>query len=117
MMADDLEAETLNKEIYTEVIPRLDGPAEPASSKQAPFKCDYCEYKNRSKDILKEHMKNHKNERTRSPPRRLCRSSPVRAIVNSFVSPPFCLALRLTVLLYNEPFKSDVRKNNYLPTK
>ena len=78
VMADDEETETPNKEIYTEVIPQLDGPAEPRFSDQLPVICDYCDYKNCSKDIMKEHMKKHKNHRTRSPPRRPRRSSPPR---------------------------------------
>ena len=36
---------------------------------ESAFKCDYCEYKNFSKEILREHMKKHKNHQTRSPPR------------------------------------------------
>jgi hypothetical protein len=78
VMAEDAETETLNKEIYTQVIPQLDGPAEPVFSDQLPAICDYCDYKNCSKDIMKEHMKKHKNHRTRSPPRRPRRSSPPR---------------------------------------
>ena len=78
VMAEDAKTETLNKEIYTEVIPQLDGPAEPRFSDQLPVICDYCDYKNCSKDIMKEHMKKHKNHRTRSPPRRPRRSSPPR---------------------------------------
>ena len=41
----------------------------PKPSSESAFKCDYYEYKNFSKDILREHMKKHKNHRTRSPPR------------------------------------------------
>ena len=78
VMAKDVETETLNKETYTEVIPQIDGPAEPAFSDLLPFKCDYCDYKNRSNDVLKEHIKMHKNHRTRSPPRRPRRYSPGR---------------------------------------
>ena len=78
VMAEDAKTETLNKEIYTEVIPQLDGPAEPGFSDQLPVTCDYCDYKNCSKDIMKEHIKKHKNHRTRSPPRRPRRSSPPR---------------------------------------
>ena len=37
---------------------------------QQGLRCDYCDCRNNSKDILKEHMKKHKNARTRSPPRR-----------------------------------------------
>ena len=81
-MAKDVETDTLNKEIYTEVIPQLDGPAESAFSDLLPFKCDYCDYKNCYKDVLKEHMKKHKNHRTRSPPRRPRRYSPVRPFVS-----------------------------------
>ena len=78
VMAEDAETETPNKEIYTEVIPQLDDPAEPQFSDQLQVICDYCDYKNYSKDIMKEHMKKHKNHRTRSPPRRPRRSSPPR---------------------------------------
>ena len=78
VMAEDAETETPNKEIYTEVIPQLNGPAKPKSSDQLPVICDYCDYKNYTKDIMKEHMKKHKNHRTRSPPRRPRRSSPPR---------------------------------------
>ena len=46
VMAEDAETETLNKEIYTEVIPQLDGSAEPGFSDQLPIICDYCDYKN-----------------------------------------------------------------------
>ena len=46
---------------------------------ESAFKCDYCEYKNSSKDILREHMKKHKNHRTRSPPRPSRNFSPPRA--------------------------------------
>ena len=45
---------------------------------QQGLRCDYCDYRNNSKDILKEHMKKHKNARTRSPPRRPRNSSPIR---------------------------------------
>ena len=48
------------------------------SFKHQGFQCDYCDYRNNSKDILKEHMKKHKNARTRSPPRRPRTSSPPR---------------------------------------
>ena len=46
---------------------------------ESAFKCDYCEYKNFSKDILRKHMKKHKNHRTRSPPRPSRNFSPPRA--------------------------------------
>ena len=78
VMAKDLETETLNKKIYTKVILQLDGPSEPAFSDLLPLKCDYCDYKNCSKDVLIEHTKKHKNHRTRSPPRRPRRYSPGR---------------------------------------
>ena len=45
---------------------------------QQAFRCDYCDYRNNSKDILYEHMKKHKNARTRSPPRRSRNFSPGR---------------------------------------
>ena len=45
---------------------------------QQSFRCDYCDYRNTSKDILYEHMKKHKNARTRSPPRRSRNFSPGR---------------------------------------
>ena len=44
------------------------------------FKCDYCKYKNNSTDIIKEHMKMHKNGQAWSPRRRPCNSSPIRIV-------------------------------------
>ena len=43
---------------------------------ESAYKCDYCDYKNLSKDSLKEHIKKHKNHRTISSPRHHCNFSP-----------------------------------------
>ena len=46
-------------------------------------KCDFCDYKNLSKDTLKEHMKKRKNHSTRSPPWHHC----------NFIPPPSDISL------------------------
>ena len=71
-----------NKHEISQVDGNTSLPVEETAQKpscESAFKCDYCEYKNFSKDILKEHMKKHKNHRTRSPPRPSRNFSPPRA--------------------------------------
>ena len=65
------------------------------SFKHQEFRCDYCDYINNSNDILKEHMKKHKNHRTRFPPQLPRNSSPM----HSFRPFGFLLFLCDTTLL------------------